>query len=80
MIENTVYKKLQHIVEDKVGKYVSSAETLKDVGLDSITFVELVVEIEKDFDISFPIDKLSMGSFESIKELAELVSELSNTN
>lgn len=48
------------------------------MGIDSIEPVELIVEIENKLDFVFPIDRLSMDSFNNIDELAELVSELCN--
>lgn len=44
-----------------------------DLGMDSITFVTLIVEIEAHFGITIPDDLLSMDNFKNIFEVSELI-------
>ena len=46
---------------------------LHDAGMDSLSFVRLVIEIEDFFGIEFPDDKLIMSEAGTIKELCEIV-------
>lgn len=48
---------------------------LQNVGMDSITFVKAVVEIENHFDIEFPDEKLAITQAGTIKDLCEIVME-----
>lgn len=77
-MKSIIFRNLQQIIEDRIGRSVSGTDPLTSMGIDSIEFVELIVEIENKFDFVFPIDRLSMDSFNNIDELAELVSELCN--
>jgi len=49
---------------------------LQDVGIDSISFVCLIIKIEELFDIEFPDDKLVMSEAGTIKELCEVVDSI----
>jgi len=52
-----------------------TAETdLQNVGMDSLTFIKLIVEIENLFDIEFPDDKLAETG--TIKKLCEIVDSI----
>jgi acyl carrier protein len=46
---------------------------LENVGLDSITFIRIVVQIEDCFDMEFPDDKLLLTQAGTIKDLCEIV-------
>lgn len=45
------------------------------LGLDSIAIVELIVNIEKEFDISIQDDELNAGLFRSLIVLGEFIGE-----
>ena len=49
---------------------------LKNIGIDSISFVQLIVEIEKAFNIEFPDDKLTLSQVGTIKALCETIAEI----
>lgn len=44
--------------------------------LDSLDLIQLILEIEKYFNISIPDDKLYINNFTSIKSIALLIKEL----
>ena len=43
---------------------------------DSLVFINLVLEIEREFDIDYPDELLTMESFGSLKGLANTISEI----
>lgn len=45
------------------------------LGLDSIAIVELIVNIEKEFDIAIQDDELNAGLFRSLNVLGEFIGE-----
>ena len=47
----------------------ADTELLGDVGMTSLQVMELVLEIEEEFDISFPLNRLP--DIRTIKDLAE---------
>lgn len=46
---------------------------LKTIGLNSIDFVKLVVEIETEFDIEFPEEKFLFTEADSIRKICNVV-------
>ena len=61
MDRNEIEKKVNGVLERKLGgnaeKIESTADLLVDLGLDSLDRVEIIVELEKEFDISIPDEK-----------------------
>lgn len=49
---------------------------LKDVGINSLSFIKIVVEIESRFDISFSEEKLILEQFSDFLSLSNYVCEL----
>ncbi len=47
----------------------ADTELLADVGMTSLQVMELVLEIEEEFDISFPLNRLP--DIQTIKDLAQ---------
>lgn len=56
-----VADKVKKIIVEKLGvdenEVTPAAEFTKDLGADSLDTVELIMEFEKEFDISFPEDQ-----------------------
>lgn len=53
-------------------EYVDFAD---DLGMDSITFITLIVEIEAAFDITVPDDLLMMDYFKNIDDVVEVIAD-----
>jgi acyl carrier protein len=49
---------------------------LYELGLTSLTTVNIMLAIEDEFDIEFPDSKLNRNTFQSIEALVEVVEEL----
>lgn len=54
---------------------ITSASKLSELGLDSLSYMELVVEIEELYGFEFDDDKLAFKDIITIKDLAEYVKE-----
>ncbi len=52
---------------------ISPEATLAELGLDSLTIVELLFDVEDEFDIEVPEER---ATFETLAEAAALVEEL----
>lgn len=48
-------------------------DLIDDMGMDSLTFISIVVEIEVMFEITVPDDALLMDSFRRVEDIVELV-------
>lgn len=55
---------------------IEYADFIEDLGMDSITFITLIVEVESCFDITVPDDLLLMDNFKSVACVIGIVSDL----
>ncbi|SDN48756.1 acyl carrier protein [Fictibacillus solisalsi] len=60
-------KKVLHNVE------FDHESNLLDLGIDSMTFIRLVVEIEDEFDIEIEDEEIVLQNFESVESIVKLV-------
>ena len=74
-MEEKIFNAIKEKVKDK-GIEVSYDTVIVGI-LDSITFVELVVELETDFDFEFEDEMLSTSKFETVAKLVEYVKKQS---
>ena len=49
---------------------------LDETNIESLQFIELMIDMEKTFNVKIPDEKLDISEFESLAQLAELVYEL----
>ena len=59
-------------VDTDLLEYVDFAD---DLGMDSITFITLIVELEAAFDITVPDDLLLMDNFKNMDDVIKVVAE-----
>ena len=59
-------------VDTNLLEYVDFAD---DLGMDSITFITLIVELEATFDITVPDDLLLMDNFKNMDDVVNVVAE-----
>ncbi|OPZ92654.1 MAG: acyl carrier protein [Firmicutes bacterium ADurb.Bin419] len=52
-------------------------DSLSILNINSISFIRLVVEIEKEFNIEFQDDIIDMKNFRTLKSLVEFIEEKS---
>jgi acyl carrier protein len=55
---------------------VDNDDDLYEVGLTSLTSVNIMLAIEDEFDIEFPDSRLRRQTFDSIQSLVDVVKEL----
>jgi acyl carrier protein len=72
---SAVEERVQEIFRSTLSVQVPSSETdLIDAGvLDSLTLVELLFQIEREFSVSIPLDDLELESFTSIRRISDLI-------
>ncbi|WP_250886672.1 phosphopantetheine-binding protein [Bacillus sp. SM2101] len=51
----------------------SKEDNLLELGIDSMTFIRLVVEIEDEFDIEIEDEEIILENFESFSSIVQLV-------
>ncbi len=78
MLNNTIKCKLEKIINEiLVTEDIKGIGENDSLGLNSVQFIQLVVEIEKEFDIEFADDDLNLSNFGSLNSLiAYIVNKL----
>ncbi len=62
-------------VDADIIKYV---DLVDDLGMDSITFVSIIIEIESTFDITVPDDMLVMDYFKSFEAILDSIEKITS--
>lgn len=52
---------------------IDTINLVNDLGISSITFIELIVKIEDNFGIEIPVDKLAFEYFQEINALSDMI-------
>lgn len=67
-------QKFIEMLQEKVnGKEVSLDSNLKDLGIDSLDLVEIVLQAEEEFGISFSDEELN--GFKTVKDVCNVLDE-----
>ena len=54
-------------------------DLIDDLGMDSVNFISLIVELEAEFDIQIPDDMLLLENFKCVDDIVSVIeNELSN--
>ena len=72
----TPYAFMAKVLSEKYdvdGDVISPEATLTELGLDSLTVVELLFDVEDEFEVEIPEER---ATFETLAEAAALVEEL----
>lgn len=64
-------------IDSDVLEYV---DLIDDLGMDSITFISIVVEIESIFEIIVPDDMLLMENFRNVDDIIAIIESAMNVN
>ena len=55
-------------------------ESLSNMGMDSIAFVRIIVEIEERFEITIPDEQLLFTEMDTLNKMTDVVWKLQNQN
>ena len=55
---------------------ISLDTRLDETNIESLQFIELIIDMENTFNVKIPDEKLDISEFDSLAQLAELVYEL----
>ena len=59
---------------------VTEASRLRELSLDSLAFVEIIVKLEEDFAVEFDLEELSLDAWETVGDIMMNVEEKMNDN
>lgn len=70
-------KEILSIIHDVLGtpiEHLSAEKSMDELALNSISYIQLVLRCEKEFNIVFDDEQLIMSNFAAVKELIEYIS------
>ena len=73
--ETAVVDRVERLFVDALNIHVASPETdlIESGMIDSLTLVELLFAIEREFSLTIPFDELEIESFRTVNRIGELV-------
>lgn len=79
--EDEVYKKIEEIVKKYSNvciyeKDIKRTDDFESLGLNSLHYIKIVVDIENEFDIEFDDENLDNNTFKNIEYLSNYVKKL----
>lgn len=75
-IEETILQMVKNKLE--TDEKISAESNLYDIGLDSLLYVELLVEIEDRYGIEFEEDKISYKALSSVRDIGDYIKQKRN--
>lgn len=76
---NQIEMRLVRVLKATTGKNVDDEAMLNsdftDLGINSLSFIKLVVAMEEEFDIEFDDTQINYELFGTVKELAAIIEE-----
>lgn len=77
-IKNELIRLVSELFQDKGidPDLIEYVDLIDDLGMDSMLFLSVVIELETAFDIIIPDDLLLMGNFSTIDKICSLVLQL----
>lgn len=74
----SIEEKVLNIVSIDLGRQVTTEDSFKDLHVDSLTLIEIIVDCEKNFDIA--INDKRIKKLKTVGDLVKLVRELDMRN
>ena len=72
-ISQIVLTIIKESIENEIIDQIVLEDDLSSIGVNSITFIKIVVDLETEFDFEFDDEMLSYKSFPTINSLVEYV-------
>lgn len=72
-IKQSAIQLVKNLFADIDEDMIEYVDFIDDLGMDSITFISIVVEIEDRFDIIVPDDMLLIGNFRNVDDIVNCV-------
>ncbi|MEC2074262.1 acyl carrier protein [Alkalihalophilus marmarensis] len=71
--------RITNILKELLNKEeIDKSEDLTKIGLDSITSIELIVDLEEEFSIEFDDSELLLSNFETIDLIQKMIEKKAN--
>lgn len=75
-MKEKIYNILKSILSIDENVLLDGDQSLEEFGLDSMLFIEMVVELEISFDVEIPDEYLLIQSLDTINKIFAIITEL----
>ncbi len=75
MVRRIVREIISSERDENKEEIIEDAQILNEAGLDSLSFVKLLVALEDELDIEFDYDYLVLDNFKTINNIVESISD-----
>ena len=81
-ILESIRKSLEDILgeEGEKKELEANMDLINDIGLDSLQLVNVILDLEEQYDLNIDFDEFDFDKVQTIQELAEYIKELSGEN
>ena len=81
-ILESIRKSLEEILgeEGEKKELEANMDLINDIGLDSLLLVNVILDLEEQYDLNIDFDEFDFDKVQTIQELAEYIKELSGEN
>ncbi|HAU87129.1 MAG TPA: D-alanyl carrier protein [Lachnospiraceae bacterium] len=81
-ILESIRKSLEEILgeEGEKKELEANMDLINDIGLDSLQLVNVILDLEEQYDLNIDFDEFDFDKVQTIQELAEYIKELSGEN
>ncbi len=73
MYEEKIKFIIENLNPNEGGRVEDHMDLIDDLGFDSINMLQLIIELEEQFDISISDDDLDIDNFKNIKSITALI-------
>ena len=77
-MESNIKEKILEFISKRADCQVNEKSALKDLGFNSLNFVELVIDLETEFNIEIPPEFLSIEEMGNVSDILNMVEKLQN--
>lgn len=73
---DTIIEKIKAIIKENYNIEIEEDEELREKGIDSLRTVQLIVIIEQQFNISFPVESMNGTDLKNVKTISRCIYDI----
>ena len=73
---DTIIEKIKAIIKENYNIEIEEDEELREKGIDSLRTVQLIVIIEQQFNISFPVESMNGTGLKNVKTISRCIYDI----
>lgn len=72
-IKDIIYKTVKDFIDESAVYNIGVEDPLQELGIDSVSFIKIVVELEKEFSIKFEIEDMELTKLNSLNKIIDYI-------